>query len=69
MGFSLAQNPLGYMGINTDQQPPFLNNMSRVPTTKDVYIAGTQWEYVNGGTSTIYETTGAGNWLVGKRRC
>lgn len=60
-----SNNPLGYLGIVPSLQPDFIT-AQRAPTTNDIQEPGTRW--FNQNTLTIYETTGAGNWLVGSNQ-
>lgn len=57
----MSQNPLAYTGINPYVNPSFLT-WQRVPTTSDIYPAGTR--VINEATSArlIYQTSGSGIW-------
>ena len=57
-----TNNPVG---PNVPSQPQFLYGQRRIPTTLDIWPAGTQWQYIGVTPSVIYETTGAGVWNIG----
>lgn len=57
-------NPPSAVGVDSFVQPPFIHAY-RAPTTLDIYNPGTRWLDDEGSVRTIYETTGAGVWIVG----
>ena len=59
-----SNQPLGYCGIDPYVTPQIIQ-AQRAPTTQDIWPGGTQWQFNNGATKVIYETTGAGIWNIG----
>lgn len=58
---SMSQNPLGYMGVDFNQNPPtFLG--SRAPNSGDVANPGSQWVDQSVTPPVLYETPGQGIW-------
>jgi len=56
--FNGSVSPLGYEGINIEQQPIFIGNQYRAPNGGDLYPAGTVWDYVSGTVHTFYISSG-----------
>ncbi|MDC7243656.1 MAG: hypothetical protein PQJ44_06945 [Sphaerochaetaceae bacterium] len=59
-----SQNPLSYLNNQPKKQPEFIR-ADRAPTTNDLQDPGTRWQHFNGTTNPIYESEGAGVWVVG----
>ncbi len=60
-----SPNPLNYLNNKYKQQPKFIADAKRAPTTNDVQDAGTRWQHKDGAINVIYESEGAGVWVVG----
>jgi hypothetical protein len=56
-----SNDPLGYMGINTAQQPPLLS-YNRAPTVNDKLDPGVRWIDISAHPHVIYQTVGGGVW-------
>lgn len=59
-----SQNPLAYLGINSNDNPPFIK-ADRAPTSNDLQDPGTRWQDSSVSPAIIYQTTGAGVWDAG----
>lgn len=53
------------IGVDAFVYPQFIGYALRPPTTQDIYNPGTRWQDNSVNPPVIYETTGAGLWLVG----
>ena len=62
MSADVSRNPLGYTGINLNQNPETLPPAARAPTSNDIYPLNTVWPYVVGSTVNLYYSLGGGNW-------
>jgi hypothetical protein len=51
-------------GVDGYVYPQFLGIPKRAPTTLDIYQPGTRWQDNSVSPPVIYQTTGAGNWIV-----
>ncbi len=55
---NFATSPLGYQGIDIEQQPIFVGNQVRSPNGGDIYPPGTVWDFVSGTLHTFYISSG-----------
>lgn len=55
--------PYDAAGIDNYSHPIFIN-AQRAPTTQDIKPPGTRWQDSSVNPGVIYQTSGAGNWLV-----
>lgn len=62
MTADVSRNPLGYTGINLNQNPETLPPAARAPTSSDIYPLNTVWPYVVGSTVNLYYSLDGGNW-------
>ncbi len=56
--FNGSVSPLGYQGIDIEQQPIFVGNQVRAPNGGDIYPPGTVWDYVSGSLHVFYISSG-----------
>lgn len=51
-------------GVDAFVYPQFIGYALRAPTTQDIYNPGTRWQDNSVSPPVIYETSGAGRWLL-----